>query len=174
MTIILIVLLGLVVAGLGTVVWAFAQEQRAHRSTAIESDMLRRKLKRIKDVEAEAARIWGEAALEATMARDEAQLERQTRDELAKQVAALRVQVETVVGTRLFDHDGEVWTVWATLPPPSLHGGISEEDLGWLTFESHDHARVLSPVPTGWEYCDEEDLSMHYEAAIPALPSRVR
>ena len=172
------ILLSLLVSVIAAAValWAFGQERVAHRAAVLEANMLRGRLKRIGDVEAEAARIWGEAALEATLARDEANLERQTRDRLASEVAALRSRLDTVTGTRLFDHDGETWTVSATLPPPGLLGFGDQDEcsLGWVIFESHDSARLLSPVPGDWEYCHEDDLAEYLEGAVAVQPSRVR
>lgn len=172
----IVTLLSLMVAMIAAVValWAFAQERIAHRSVVFEANVLRGRLKRIGDVEAEAARIWGEAALEATLARDEANLERQTRDRLAGEVARLRSQLDTVMGTRLFDHEGETWTVWATLPPPSCEDFDEHTRLGWVTFECHDRARMLSPVPMDWEWCDDEDLAGYFERGVEVHPSRTR
>jgi hypothetical protein len=74
-------------------------------------------------------------------------------------IARTRDGWRLAVGYREFvDNAGTLWRVWDTHPvaantlrtvSPSYAGG-------WLTFESHDERRRLTPIPPEWEFASRE------------------
>jgi hypothetical protein len=46
---------------------------------------------------------------------------------------------------------------------------------GWLTFASGTERRRLSPIPAGWESCDEDDLRGYLSRAdrVASAPQRI-
>jgi hypothetical protein len=55
------------------------------------------------------------------------------------------------------DSRGVDWRVWSTVPADGghLHGGFQH---GWLTFESADELRRLTPIPGDWDIASSEYL----------------
>jgi len=63
------------------------------------------------------------------------------------------------------DAAGVRWTVWNTVPFTT--GVVTSMQAGWLTFESSQGRRRLSPVPEGWERASVDRLSSYCADAQP-------
>lgn len=73
------------------------------------------------------------------------------------------------------DKNGQQWRVWDVSPLLHLEDSarssvaFSLVPTGWLCFESGDERRRLTPVPDGWEQCEEctlEDLRDRAERVV--------
>jgi hypothetical protein len=99
------------------------------------------------------------------------------------------------------DVDGGRWEVWDTVPSTPegnfadtavgrLLGGRPDDgdphkpvatrftpgrESGWLTFASGSERRRLSPIPSGWEGCSDEELRRHLARAdrVANAPPRI-
>jgi len=74
------------------------------------------------------------------------------------------------------DSAGVAWTVWQTVPtrPESFAPECRD---GWLSFESENGRRRLTPIPKGWEDAALDRLELMCRAAEPiprATPPRGR
>ena len=81
------------------------------------------------------------------------------------------------------DPVGQEWTVWAVTPQEMsktlkrLTGNSEERRVPWLTFQSTEgDKRRLSPIPDGWETCEDLTLLALWESAtrVPPAPARRR
>jgi hypothetical protein len=63
------------------------------------------------------------------------------------------------------DAAGVRWTVWNTVPFTT--GVMTSMQAGWLTFESSEGRRRLSPVPDGWERVSVDRLCTFCADAKP-------
>ncbi len=55
------------------------------------------------------------------------------------------------------DATGVTWKVWSTVPLVAPSFGANVE--GWLTFESAESRRRLTPIPPGWETASDAQLA---------------
>ena len=62
------------------------------------------------------------------------------------------------------DSTGVSWRVWSTVPSGSSVRVTKYAD-GWLTFESADSLRRLTPLPPNWERASDERLELMCRAA---------
>jgi hypothetical protein len=67
--------------------------------------------------------------------------------------------------------DGREWKVWSTIPDWSTTLP-KELNAGWLTFESENLRKRLSPIPRGWEGASAERLQLYCAAAELLSPTR--
>jgi hypothetical protein len=69
------------------------------------------------------------------------------------------------MATREFtDSNGVTWRVWSTVPSGTSVRVTKYAD-GWLTFESGDSLRRLTPLPSNWENASDERLELMCRAA---------
>ena len=70
------------------------------------------------------------------------------------------------------DTEGNQWRVWATVPSgvTVLSSGF---DRGWLTFESENCLRRLTPIPRDWEEASSARLDLMCRAAV-TVPRRTQ
>jgi len=62
------------------------------------------------------------------------------------------------------DSTGTTWRVWSTVPSGSSVR-VTKFAGGWLTFESGEALRRLSPLPANWEQATDERLELMCRAA---------
>lgn len=68
------------------------------------------------------------------------------------------------------DSHGNVWRVWSTVPTTAI-GLAGSFSRGWLTFDSGDRLRRLSPIPNDWEALPRDRLE-NLCAAAQEVPRR--
>lgn len=88
--------------------------------------------------------------------------ERRRYDRRASKVAAPETPLDTPLDRR--DDDDRRLTVGRQSP---LAAGVKD---GWLTFESGEERRRLSPIPEGWEAASEAELERYRESAREVRP----
>lgn len=62
------------------------------------------------------------------------------------------------------DSTGTTWRVWSTVPS-GTSVRVTKFAEGWLTFESGDALRRLTPLPPNWERASDERLELMCRAA---------